>query len=130
MNVVVASERLNILGGVWTPKLISSFQEGDVSHPFHVEGRVEIKELGGHMKLFMTDMSIEPHPLNLLEEDKEEIKTEYRKQFQLKIEHMIETGEDPPLRDTKMLLVVASVPSFLTLMILTSLRLVPRGGVR
>jgi Leucine-rich repeat (LRR) protein len=102
MNVVVASERLNILGGVWTPKLISSFQEGDVSHPFHVEGRVEIKELGGHMKLFMTDMSIEPHPLNLLEEDKEEIKTEYRKQFQLKIEHMIETGEDPP-NDTQMI---------------------------
>ena len=96
MNVVVASERLNILGGVWTPKLSSTFQEGDVSHPFHVEGKVEIKELGGHMKLFMTDMKIEKHPLHLLEADKDEIREEYRKSMQLKIEHMIEAGVDPP----------------------------------
>lgn len=96
MNAIVASERLNILGGVWTPKLAGVFQEGDTAHPFHVEGKCELKELGGHMKLFMSDMKIVQHKLNLGQEEKDEILADYRAQMDLKIMAMIERGDEPP----------------------------------
>ena len=96
MNAIVASERLNILGGVWTPKLSGVFQEGDVSHPFHVEGKVDVKELGGHMKLFLRDIKIVNHALNISEEDKAEILKEYRAEVDLKYQVILENGDEPP----------------------------------
>ena len=96
MDAVVAPERLNIVGGVWTPKLSGSFQEGEVSLPFHIEGKCELKELGGHMKLFLTDMKIETHQMHLLQEEKDEVLSEYRAQVDLKIENMVAAGENPP----------------------------------
>src|SRR5205085_1294771 len=41
------------------PKLQGEFEEGDPSSGrFFVEGKVEVKELSGHLKLFFTDIKL------------------------------------------------------------------------
>lgn len=47
------------VNGLWANKLSGSFQEGDAkSTRFFVEGKVEIKELGGHLRAYFKDVKL------------------------------------------------------------------------
>jgi leucine-rich repeat protein SHOC2 len=50
MLPLVCYDRLERPEGLWTSKLSGQFVEGEISTKFYVEGKVEIKELGGHLK--------------------------------------------------------------------------------
>ena len=54
MHPVVFHSRVDSPGGLWTPKLAGFVQEGDPGNTsFAIEGRVEVKELGGkNLRLF------------------------------------------------------------------------------
>ena len=49
MQPVIAPKRVMLEGGTWTPKVAGGFEDGHADAPFVFEGRVEIKELGGHL---------------------------------------------------------------------------------
>jgi Leucine-rich repeat (LRR) protein len=59
MLPIVCAERLEKPGGLWTSKLSGSFTEGEASvTKFYVEGKVDIKELGGHLKVFFKGIKL------------------------------------------------------------------------
>ncbi len=66
-------------GGSWTNKLGGEFQEGDTATKFFFEGRADIKELGGHLKIFFKDVSIIKRPFILTENHMTTFKDQYIK---------------------------------------------------
>jgi len=69
---------VDLPGGVWAPKVGGVFEEGDPSSThFYVTGKVDIKELAGHLKLFFEDVKIVKRKLLLSEKEKDELKSKY-----------------------------------------------------
>ena len=56
MQAVVAPKRVLLEGGTWTPKVSGTIEDGHADSEFVFEGRMEIKELGGHLKMFFNDI--------------------------------------------------------------------------
>lgn len=74
MLPVVFNSRTTIPGGLWTPKLAGDFEEADpTAGRFYVEGRAEIKELAGHLKLFFKDIALIERRMIISDEEKQEI---------------------------------------------------------
>ena len=74
----VTTKRVDIPGGVWAPKVSGMFEEGDpASTHFFVTGKVDIKELAGHLKLFFEDVKIVKRKMLLTDKEKEELKAKY-----------------------------------------------------
>jgi len=78
MIPIVTTKRVELPGGVWTPKVGGEFEEGDpgTTH-FYISGRVDGKELAGHLKLFFTDTKIVKRQLLLTEKEKDELRSKY-----------------------------------------------------
>ena len=92
MNSVLSNKRLDITGGMWTPKVGGPFQEGDASQTFLVKGRADIKELGGHLKLFMENIEVETRKVYLSEEEEQKIKEDYRASKDVEYQNIVEAG--------------------------------------
>jgi hypothetical protein len=92
MQPVLSRKRPDIKGGVWTPKVGGVFQEGDPNQSFLIKGRADIKELGGHLKLFMTEVKIEMRKVYLSTEQQEAIKQEYRTEMDTYYANLVEAG--------------------------------------
>ena len=74
MIPIVFDSRTKVSGGLWTPKLAGEFEEADPSAGrFFVEGRAEIKELAGHLKLFFKDIALIERRFVISDEEKQEI---------------------------------------------------------
>ena len=59
MIPLVVPKRAEILGGLWTPKVNGSFEDGDpLRTTYYISGSAEIKELNGCLKLFFQDVRI------------------------------------------------------------------------
>ena len=59
MYPVIEQYRARIAGGTWTTKIAGDFEEGDPKKVhFVIAGHVEVKELGGQLKLFCRDVQI------------------------------------------------------------------------
>ena len=67
-------------GGSWTNKLGGEFQDGDASTTFFFEGRADIKELGGHLRIFFKDIAVIKRPMEVPEARKAEMLENYRKE--------------------------------------------------
>ena len=74
MIPIVYNSRTEISGGLWTSKLAGEFEEGDPSHTrFYVEGKVEVKELSGHLKLFFSDVKLVERKFVISDADRQAI---------------------------------------------------------
>lgn len=61
MYPVVEPYRARIAGGTWTTKIAGNFEEGDPKKvQFVISGSVEVKELGGQLKLFCKSVQVNP----------------------------------------------------------------------
>lgn len=79
MRPIVCGHRSRIPGGLWTSKVGGDIKEGDPTlTQFVVEGRADIKELRGHMKLFFQGVTITQRPRILTENEKNKIRTQFR----------------------------------------------------
>lgn len=59
MIPLVVGKRANMKGGLWTPKVMGDFEEGDPNKSdLYISGFAEIKELNGSLKLFFSDTRI------------------------------------------------------------------------
>lgn len=71
MMPLVIPKRANILGGLWTPKVLGEFEEGDPNKSdLYISGSAEIKELNGSLKLFFTETRINIRKLSTSSTDK------------------------------------------------------------
>lgn len=96
MQPVIAPKRVMLEGGTWTPKVAGGFEDGHVDAPFVFEGRVEIKELGGHLKMFLHDTVAVKKKVNLTKEETEAIEKEYDEKIDKEHEQLVSSGEDLP----------------------------------
>jgi leucine-rich repeat protein SHOC2 len=94
MQSIIADKRIEIKGGTWTPKVAANFEEGSADENFFVEGRLEIKELGGHLKLFCENLTMEKRKVHLEEDEIKEVTKEYREKIDALIESQVEKGEE------------------------------------
>lgn len=79
MQPVISHSRVHLPSGLWTPKLSGDFEEGDpLSTRFSVSGHVDIKELGGHLRLFMTNVVVKQRKILLSDKEKQKIAKQYR----------------------------------------------------
>jgi Leucine-rich repeat (LRR) protein len=70
MIPLVVGKRANIKGGLWTPKVMGEFEEGDPNKSnLYISGFAEIKELNGSLKLFFSDTRINLRKLTPPESD-------------------------------------------------------------
>lgn len=59
----------------WSPKLTGNLREGDPAlTSFTIEGRAEIRELGGHIRLFLRDIKVVKRPLVITDKLKDELR--------------------------------------------------------
>ena len=59
MLPIVQPKRVEITGGLWTPKIGGNFEEGDPKKTkFYISGNAEIKGLSGQLKLFIKGVDI------------------------------------------------------------------------
>jgi hypothetical protein len=59
MYPVVEPYRARVAGGTWTTKIAGNFEEGDPKKvQFVLSGHVDVKELGGQLKLFCKDVQV------------------------------------------------------------------------
>lgn len=73
MIPIISKQRLEKPGGLWTTKSVGSFVDGNpTTTSFFVEGKVEIKELGGHLKAFFKGVKLSPRLPNASEATKKE----------------------------------------------------------
>ena len=77
MQPVIAPRRVLLDGGTWTPKVAGGFEDGHADAEFVFEGRAEIKELGGHLKVFFHDIEAVKKKITLTKEETEAIEKEY-----------------------------------------------------
>jgi Leucine-rich repeat (LRR) protein len=71
MIPLVVPKRANIAGGLWTPKVMGEFEEGDPNKSdLYLSGLAEIKELNGSLKLFFSETRINIRKLTPPEGDK------------------------------------------------------------
>jgi Leucine-rich repeat (LRR) protein len=78
MHPVVFTSRVYEPGGLWTPKIGGVFVEGDpASSSYYVEGKVDIREMADHLKVFFEDIKIVKRKIVLLERQREEITAKY-----------------------------------------------------
>lgn len=71
MISLISQDRLEKPGGLWTTKTGGIFMEGNpTSTGFFIDGKVEIKELGGHLKIFFKAIKLTPRTLQITEEKK------------------------------------------------------------
>jgi hypothetical protein len=84
MNAIISSARTDTPGGLWSPKLGGSFEEftplankgnADASgSEFYVScGKADIRELGGFLRVFFTDVEVVKRPILVTEEYKTEL---------------------------------------------------------
>lgn len=93
---IIAPKRLEIKGGMWTPKVGGEFQEGDPSTTgYYIQGKAEIKELAGYLKLFCTDVKLVRRKLLLSEREKSTLKATYLAEMEVKDKETLENGEEP-----------------------------------
>lgn len=96
MRAAIGRMRVDIPGGMWAPKVSGEFQEGDpVTTAFFVEGKVEIKELAGHLKLFFTDVKLVKRKLFLTNKEKEDITKKYMAESAEQDKKSLEEGKEP-----------------------------------
>ena len=74
MQTVVAPKRVLLEGGTWTPKVGGTIEDGHADAEFVFEGRMEIKELGGHLKMFFHDVVSVKKKVSLTKEEEEQVK--------------------------------------------------------
>ncbi len=102
MKPLVFHKRTQISGGLWTPKLGGEFQEGGDanSNKHYVQGRAEIKELNGSLRIFFEDVKIIQRPIILSEDVKNQLTQQYREQKKVesksKLALLTVTEEDEP----------------------------------
>jgi hypothetical protein len=78
MYPVVFSSRVDAPGGLWTPKIGGTFQEGDPSlTSFFIEGRADMKELAGHLRIYFQDVTFLQRKRALPDADRERIVNTY-----------------------------------------------------
>jgi len=77
MIPITSRGRVEMPGGSWTNKMGGEFQEGDSATKFFFEGRADIKELGGHLKIFFKDIAIIKRPFVVTEA----LMTSFREQY-------------------------------------------------
>lgn len=78
MIPVVCKTRTETIDGLWTNKLGGVFEEGDPALTnFTIEGRADIKELGGHLRIFFKDIQIKRRLFVLTDAIKTRLLTEY-----------------------------------------------------
>jgi Leucine-rich repeat (LRR) protein len=99
MQPVIAPKRVLLDGGTWTPKVAGTIEDGNVDAPFVFEGKIEIKELGGHLKMFFHDVVDVKKKISLTEEETETIEKQYDLEFEQKLMKLMENGEDIPTHE-------------------------------
>lgn len=78
MHPVVFSTRVYEPGGLWTPKIGGVFVEGDpATSSYFVEGKVDIREMATHLKVFFQGIKMVKRKVVLLERQREEITKKY-----------------------------------------------------
>jgi hypothetical protein len=76
MLPIVVPKRAEVKGGLWTPRALGEFEEGDADTEFYISGSAEIKELQGHMKLFFRNVKIMHRKAPEEEEEEEKVATD------------------------------------------------------
>ena len=96
MIPVISRERINLPGGLWAPKVGGDLQEGDLTAKFTITGRMDIRELGGLLRLFATDIKLIQKKITLTEKEKKKISDNYHAVVKkLRREEIIKAGGDP-----------------------------------
>eukprot|EP01036_Dinobryon_divergens_P032985 gene32984-42679_t len=63
----------------WSPKLNGDLREGDpLLTTFTIEGRAEVRELGGHLRLFLRNIKVTKRPVQITDK----LRDEFRKRYQ------------------------------------------------
>ena len=79
MKPIVFQKRVEIPGGLWSDKLGGAFQEGDPAKTsFYVEGRCEVKERAGRLRLFFQDVKLVKRRVVISDAEKEAFVKLYR----------------------------------------------------
>lgn len=78
MLPVICKARTETVDGLWTNKMGGEFEEGDPAlTAFTFEGRADIKELGGHMRIFFNSINIKRRLFILTDSIKTKLLTDY-----------------------------------------------------
>lgn len=79
MKPIVFQKRVEIPGGLWSDKVGGAFQEGDPSKTtFYIEGKCDIKERAGRLRLFFQNISLTKRRVIVSNEAKEAFINTYR----------------------------------------------------
>ena len=79
MKPLVFPKRVDIPGGLWSDKVGGDFQEGDPAKTnFFVEGRCEIKERAGRLRMFFQNIRLKKRRIVISDADKEAFIKTYR----------------------------------------------------
>ena len=63
----------------WSPKLNGDLREGDpLLTSFTIDGRAEVRELGGHLRLFLRNIKVTKRPVQITDK----LRDEFRKRYQ------------------------------------------------
>ena len=69
MIPIISEKRTISSDGLWSNKMCGSFEEGDSSlTKFIIEGHADIKELGGHLRIFFKEVHIRKRPFILTDD--------------------------------------------------------------
>lgn len=96
MIPLISRERINLPGGLWAPKVGGDLQEGDMAAKFTITGRMDIRELGGLLRLFATDIKLIQKKITLTEKEKKKISDNYHAVVKkIRRDEIMKAGGDP-----------------------------------
>lgn len=96
MQTVVAPKRVLLDGGTWTPKVSGTIEDGHADAEFVFTGRIEIKELGGHLKMFFHGVESVKKKVSLTMEEEEAVEKEWQHMIEKEHEEMVRRDEELP----------------------------------
>ncbi len=95
MIPITSRGRVEMPGGSWTNKMGGEFQEGDTTTKFFFGGRADIKELGGHLRIFFKDIALTRRPFVVTDAQMLVFRERYKEERKKRREaYQIENAED------------------------------------
>lgn len=79
----------------WSPKLNGDLREGDpLLTTFTIDGRAEVRELGGHLRLFLRNIKVTKRPLQITDKLRDEFRRRYQEENKDKIDLNFDDSKD------------------------------------
>ena len=95
VNRVQQSKGQKSIDSQWSPKLNGDLREGDPSlTSFTIEGRAEVRELGGHLRLFLRNIKLLKRPLQVTDKLRDDFRKRYRDEQKNSISKTLENSDD------------------------------------